>query len=80
MRDTAGAVQAAGGDMAKAALNAGLVDKLADRQAFERRLAELGGEDDGAIGGYHRIRLPAYVKTRSKTAAKARSASSPLPE
>ena len=48
MRDTAGAVEAAGGDMAKAALNAGLVDKVADRQAFERRLAELGGDDDSA--------------------------------
>jgi protease-4 len=62
MRDTTGAVQAAGGDMAKAALATGLVDKLADRQAFEKRLAELGGDDDGAIGGYQRIRLPAYVK------------------
>ena len=63
MRDTAGAVQAAGGDIAKAALNAGLVDKLADRQAFEARLAELGGSDDDAVGGYQRIRLPAYVKS-----------------
>ena len=62
MRDTAGAVQAAGGDMAKAALAAGLVDKLADRQAFEKRLAQLGGDDDGAIGGYQRVKLPAYVK------------------
>jgi protease-4 len=62
MRDTAGAVQAAGGDMAKAALAAGLVDKLADRQAFEKRLAELGGDDDTAVGGYQRIKLPAYVK------------------
>ena len=62
MRDMPGAVQAAGGDMAKAALAAGLVDKLADRQAFEKRLAELGGDDDNSIGGYQRIRLPAYVK------------------
>jgi protease-4 len=62
MRDMAGAVQAAGGDMAKAALAAGLVDKLADRQAFEKRLAELGGDDDSAVGGYQRIKLPAYVK------------------
>ena len=62
MRDTAGAVEAAGGDMAKAALNAGLVDKVADRQAFEKRLAELGGDDDSAIGGYQRIKLPAYLK------------------
>ena len=62
MRDMPGAVQAAGGDMAKAALAAGLVDKLADRQAFEKRLAELGGDDDNSIGGYQRIKLPAYVK------------------
>jgi protease IV len=62
MRNMTAAVQAAGGDMAKAALNAGLVDKLADRQAFEKRLAELGGEDDRAIGGYQKIKFPAYVK------------------
>jgi len=62
MRDMNGAVQAAGGDLAKAALDAGLVDKLADRQAFEKRLAELGGEDNGAVGGYKRIKLPVYIK------------------
>ena len=39
-----GAVDAAGGDMAKAALDAGLVDKIGDRRAFEARLAALGGE------------------------------------
>jgi protease-4 len=62
MRDMPGAVQAAGGDMAKAALNAGLVDKIADRQAFEQRLAQLGGEDANELGGYKRIKLPAYVR------------------
>ena len=62
MRNMTAAVQAAGGDMAKAALNAGLVDKLADRQAFEKRLAQLGGEDERAVGGYQHIKLPAYVK------------------
>ena len=62
MRDMPGAVRAAGGDMAKAALNAGLVDKIADRQAFEQRLAQLGGEDDDALGGYKRIKLPAYIR------------------
>jgi len=62
LRDTNGAVAAAGGDLAKAALNAGLVDKLAERQEFERRLAEIGGKDDNAIGGYRRIRLAAYAK------------------
>jgi len=62
MANIAGAVQAAGGDMAKAALNARLVDRLADREAFEARLAKLGGEDDGAPGGYQRIKLQTYVR------------------
>ena len=38
-----GAVAAAGGDMAKAALDAGLVDRIGDRREFEARLAQLGG-------------------------------------
>jgi len=62
MQNTNAAVQAAGGDMAKAALNAGLVDKIADRQAFEKRLAELGGADASVAGGYKRIKLPVYIK------------------
>ena len=62
MANIAGAVQAAGGDMARAALNARLVDKLADREAFEARLAELGGEDDSVPGGYKRIKLQTYIR------------------
>src|SRR5438270_13171885 len=38
-----GAVAAAGGDMAKAALANGLIDRIGDRRAFEDRLAQLGG-------------------------------------
>jgi len=64
IRDMPGAVDAAGGDLAKAALTAGLVDKLADRRAFEKRLAELGGEDDDAAGGYNRIKLASYIAER----------------
>src|SRR5690606_4633066 len=41
MRNLPAAVQAANGDLAKAAESAGLVDRIADRQAFERRLAQL---------------------------------------
>src|SRR5215210_2947576 len=52
LRDMAGAVDAAGGDMARAALAAGLVDKLGDRRGYEARLAQLGGTDDDAAGGY----------------------------
>ncbi len=66
LRDMTGAVEAAGGDMARAALAAGLVDKLADRRAFEARLAQLGGEDDDAPGGYSRIKLESYIKDRVK--------------
>ncbi|MEO8547954.1 MAG: signal peptide peptidase SppA [Sphingomicrobium sp.] len=61
LKDMPGAVDAAGGDMAKAALAAGLVDKIADRRAFEARLAQLGGEDQNAPGGYQRIKLESYL-------------------
>ena len=61
MANMPGAVQAAGGDMAKAALNARLVDKVADREAFEARLRQLGGEDKKAAGGYKKIRLDRYI-------------------
>ena len=61
LKDMPGAVDAAGGDMAKAALAAGLVDKIADRRAFEARLAQLGGEDKNAPGGYKRIKLDSYL-------------------
>jgi protease IV len=56
-----GAVAAAGGDMAKAALSAGLVDRIGDRRAFEARLAQLGGGagTDGAL--YREVRLGSYV-------------------
>lgn len=62
LKDMPGAVDAAGGDMAKAALAAGLVDKIADRRRFEARLAQLGGEDDKAPGGYKHIKLASYIK------------------
>jgi len=62
MKDQPGAVAAAGGDLAVAARNAGLVDQVADRRAFEARLAKLGGEDEKAPGGYRTIRLDSYIK------------------
>jgi protease-4 len=55
-----GAVAAAGGDLAKAALANGLVDKIGTRRAFEKRLAEVGGKgrnDDG----FARIKLSSFV-------------------
>ena len=61
LQDMNGAVKAAGGDLAKAALAAGLVDRLGAQQAFEARLAELGGESSSDPGGYKRIKLSSYV-------------------
>lgn len=61
MRDMPAAVAAAGGDLAQAALAAGLVDKIGDRRAFEARLAKLGGADEDQPGGYRRIRLDSYL-------------------
>ena len=61
LRNMTGAVAAARGDMARAALNAGLVDRIGDRSAFETRLAQLGGKDDDEAGGFSRIKLESYV-------------------
>jgi protease-4 len=61
MANPVGALEAAGGDLGKAAIGFGLVDKVGTREAFETRLAELGGEDDSAAGGYKTVALPAYI-------------------
>jgi protease-4 len=61
LQDMNGAVTAAGGDMAKAAVAAGLVDRIGDQQAFEARLAQLGGTSSKDPAGYNRIRLGSYV-------------------
>ena len=45
INDPAAWIEASGGDLAQAALAAGLVDKLGDRVAFGARVAELAGED-----------------------------------
>lgn len=44
-KDPAAWVQAANGDFAKAALDAGLIDKLGDRVEFGKRVAKIVGED-----------------------------------
>jgi protease-4 len=56
-----GAVAAAGGDMAKAALAAGLVDRIGDRRAFEARLAQLGGGTGSGNSPFKQIKLGSYV-------------------
>jgi protease-4 len=61
MRDPTAAIAGAGGDFAKAALNYGLVDKVADRHAFDARLAQLGGKDSDEAGGFKSIELKSYI-------------------
>ena len=56
-----GAVAAAGGDMAKAALVNGLVDRIGTRRQFEQRLAQLGGKGAKDGDNFARIRLSSYV-------------------
>lgn len=61
LRDMPAAVAASGGNMARAALAAGLVDKVGERQAFEQRLAALGGKGSGE-DVFRRIALPAFIR------------------
>jgi protease-4 len=55
-------IAASGGDMAKAAMAAGLVDKLGDRIAFGKRVAETVGTDDEKLpGSFKGIKLDAWI-------------------
>jgi protease-4 len=67
LKDMNGAVAAAGGDMAKAALSAGLVDKVGERRQFEARLAALGGDGRAKDGGYSKIPLGSYIADKVDT-------------
>jgi protease-4 len=62
MADPAAVTQGFGGNLSRGALDLKLVDRIGDRQQFEARLAELGG--DASRGGrvpYQRIRLASYI-------------------
>ena len=61
--DPVGWVNASGGDLAKAALAAGLVDKLGDRVSFGKRVAEVVGKDDWdeAPGAFAKSDLGPYL-------------------
>ena len=64
LKDMNAAVAAAGGDMAKAAVANGFVDRIGSRREFEARLAELGGKpgkDNKDEIGFARIKLSSYV-------------------
>ncbi len=64
--DPAGAVTASG-DPASAALKAGVVDKLADRAAFNRRVAQIAGAGR-KDQPYARIELKPYIAAKSRVA------------
>lgn len=60
--DTAGAVRAAGNDLGKASLDAGLIDKLGSRMAFSNHVAEISGSpDDSQPWDYNAIPLDNWV-------------------
>lgn len=57
------AVLAANGDVARANLATGLVDRLGDRIAFGKRVAQLAGADAGkSTDGYRTIRYDAWLR------------------
>ncbi|MFL6855577.1 MAG: signal peptide peptidase SppA [Sphingomicrobium sp.] len=60
LADPAGVTQAVNGDLAKAALDLKLVDRVGERRAYEDRLAELGGTDEDGPQAYNRIKLADY--------------------
>lgn len=62
-------VEASNGDLAKAALEAGLVDKLGDRVQFGERVAQVAGEDDwsGLPGAYAKSDLAPYLADIAST-------------
>ena len=62
LRDPVAVIRAAGGDFARAALAGKLIDRAADRHAFNARLAELGGSVDDKAIPYRQIKLKDYVR------------------
>lgn len=63
--DPAAAARATNGDIAKAALAAGLIDKLGDESAFGERVAQVAGEaSSDKAGSFATIDLASYVKAR----------------
>jgi len=58
------AMAAAGGSLAKAALDNGLIDHLGDRNAFDARVASIAGDaNDGGINDYKAIPLDRWVSS-----------------
>jgi len=62
VRDPGRFIDAAGGDMARAAIDAGLVDRIGDRIAFGQRMAQLAGTGrDEVPGSYRAVRYAAWA-------------------
>lgn len=60
--DPVGWIRANGGDSAKAAVQAGLIDRIGDRAAFGKRVGEIVGVDaDGPEGAFKGTKLAAYL-------------------
>lgn len=60
--DTAGAIRAAGNDLSKASLDAGLIDRIGGRMAFDSRVAEISGaQDDSQPWTFNAIPLENWV-------------------
>jgi len=56
-------IAAAGGDMAQGALQAGMVDKIGEREAFDRRVAEIVGKRyDELPGSFERIDYRKWIE------------------
>jgi protease-4 len=60
LADPVGVTRSANGDLARAAIQLKLIDRIGERRQFEDRLAELGGKDDDSAHGYKRIKLASY--------------------
>nr|WP_254684391.1 signal peptide peptidase SppA [Sphingomonas haloaromaticamans] len=64
------ALAKAGGDIAKAALGAGLVDKVGDRVEFGRRIAQIAGEaGDREAGAFKAIPLEGWLAANPENAS-----------
>ena len=60
-------VAASGGDAAKAAVAAGLVDRIGDKVAFGKRVAEIVGADPAGLdGAFKQVRLAPYLADRAE--------------
>jgi protease IV len=60
--DPVAAIKVSNGDLAKAAVSAGVVDKLGDHIAFGKRVAEITGADSGQLPGeFRHTKLGAWL-------------------